>query len=360
MAGIPVGMDYTTTLEGTHATPYACRACPFQGVAMVRAKGKGEASATFFIGMGAAKERSRGEAQSDLRKNVELLAAAGTCPRCKKSYRADLDAVRSNALGLSAFITLGGTAFIGLTTQRFNLALVFVVSFVAGVANYLNRRWLWDEVDARVKVMSQAEAQALEATSSAEGGAAPERWVLCPLWKAGHEDVISEPFVGTLRLGLLSVEDGKDTWLEPADVPVDAPEALARARLNLKARSAKPLRQVEPGVWQAEWDDWFAAARLAVPEVLGPLPTKGAAIAFTPSENTLIIAGEDDPRALERAAHLAAHHAREVISGRSVAGAFTARPWKLEGQRFVRWHPAPDVEPLLRPLEAVVGEEGWR
>ena len=93
--------------------------------------------------------------------------------------------------------------------------------------------------------------------------------------------MLSEPFLGTLRLGLLSTYRGEGTWLEESDVG-EVDDAMKRARQNLKDRARKPLREVEPGVWQSEWADWFAASRLATPEQFTSLPTKGAPVAFAP------------------------------------------------------------------------------
>jgi len=370
-----MGSRYTATLEATRGVPFTCRSCAFRGVAVVRAKGVGEASAPLWIGTGAAKDRARTDAEKDLRRKAEILAAAGTCPKCSKAWRDDLHAERSSAQVFAVLIAMGGTALLAFTVRRFDPMLGFLISAAIAGLHYSSKSWLWSEVDRRVSVVTEADARKLldtEARAALEASAAAAEaesrplpppatnCVLCPLWKSGYQDVVSKPLHGKLRLGLLAIEGDEGTWIEASDLTMEPEVALEIARRGLAARSSKPLREVQPGVWKAEWDDWFAAARIAVPELFASLKVDGAPIAFTPSENTLFIAGENDRAGLELATKLACTHAREVITGKTVAGAFTARPWKLDGEHFAPWYPSADSEPLLKQLEEVVGDKGFR
>lgn len=359
MAKIPLGMEYTTNLEGEAVVEFSCTKCRHAALALVRSKGEGSSTAWAFIGGDAAKQRSSEKAGDDLRQNAEVLAASAPCPKCGYADDSRTSDAHSKTL-LQAFAVMGIGFFLAFTGKSFSLLFAGVTIAVA-VVHYASSSWKWMD-HGRVRFVTREELAGARNDAALQGVAHAHAWYLCWLWKADHDDVVAEPFQGTLRLGLLSRADDGNTWLEHSDLGSVSPDAaLEKARENLEAASEASLREVEPGVWKGDWGDWFAATRLIIPQRFTALKLNGEPIAFTPSENTLFVAGSNDEQGLVRAATLAEAHAREVIANHPNAGAFCATPWRRTADVLESWVP-PAGHPLraqLEGLRALVGPKGW-
>jgi hypothetical protein len=354
MAHIPVGVTYEASRSGSVEFPFTCSQCAYRSTAWVRARGEGSGTAVAFLGKDSAKERAANAAANDLDANARVMATAGKCPGCGHRELRELNGFRRATLVISLgwIVALTILFSIGNVNTSFSMALGIGV----GVATYVRKRWVWAEVDERVQVLrSEAEVKARAAKLGPS-----ESWTLALLWRPSAEAVVTAPFFGLVRLGVIDVHDGQATWVTEAETVDARSEVVERARKNLAQRSAAPLREVEPGVWQGEWGDWFAASRLAVPELFSALSTKGAVVAFVPSESTLFVAGAEDAPGLARAAVLAASHAQDVIAKQGRAGAFTALPWRLQRGQWSPWSGPDALQPELARLTEVVGPHGWK
>src|SRR4051794_13548998 len=98
MARIPIGIRYDSNLEGELLARFVCRSCKFEGMARVKSKGEGDATAYAFIGRQGARARAAEAAQADLAKNAANLVSLAPCPSCFEVDKAAVADVRSAAL----------------------------------------------------------------------------------------------------------------------------------------------------------------------------------------------------------------------------------------------------------------------
>lgn len=394
MPRIPVGMEYTATVEGRVAVDFDCASCGHAATALVRSSGEGTGTAWAFLGSEGAKNRATSGAEVDLKANAAVLAASAPCPKCGQIDGRSASSASNTALMQSIGVVVLSVFLAFVDSRRHDLAIVMpLIGVVVAVYSYQRASWKWTQARSRVRFVARGSAPLTQksissshddvsaqppsvwatATSavSTSDSSVPlstvdprvRTWTLCWLWKRGYEDVVSMPFAGSLRLGVLHKAGDENTWMEHSDLGViPAAEALLHARKNLELASEPALRQVEPGVWQGDWGDWFAATRLVIAERFSVLDLDGDPIAFTPSENTLFVAGSRDEMGLVRAAQLAEAHAREVIANHPSAGAFCASPWLRGVTRLAPWNPPAGhpLHPHLEALSALVGEKGWK
>jgi hypothetical protein len=107
-------------------------------------------------------------------------------------------------------------------------------------------------------------------------------------------------------------------------------ELELHAFANLRERSQEPFRQIAPGLWAAPWGDGHDAARLLLDDLIATLPVTGDQVVMVPASTVLMIAGSEDPQAL----NLMTEVARDAVQDpRSITGiAFRRnasgwRPW---------------------------------
>jgi hypothetical protein len=71
-------------------------------------------------------------------------------------------------------------------------------------------------------------------------------------------------------------------------------ESFAIALDNLRARSAKPMKELAPGTYESAWDDDHDPARLLLTDVLQRHATRGAPVVMAPSRGKLLLTGDQD------------------------------------------------------------------
>lgn len=358
MVKIPLGMEYRTKLDGEVAVEFNCFRCQHEALALVRSRGEGSATAWAFIGGKAANQRSSDKAEDDLLRSAQVLASSARCPKCGHADKTQTSGAHSSVV--FQCLAVAACGFILSATSKSLGFLLAAISAVVAVVHYASSSWKWDA--RRVRFVTREELSQVQERADLVDHASAHAWYLCWLWRTNHEEVISERFNGTLRLGLLSRADGENIWLEHGDLGgLSAEAALSQARQNLELASEASLCEVEPGVWKGDWGDWFAATRLVVPSRFTALQLDGDAIAFTPSENTLFVAGANDEKGLVRAATLAEEHARDVIAKHPNAGPFCATPWRLTADVLEPWTPPPrhPLHARLDSLRRLVGPKGW-
>lgn len=176
-----VGNRHTAQLEATYFRRFTCKACGFESLARVRAKGEGQASSPFFLREQGAKDAARGEAELKAEENANALAQLGRCPSCDARDESAVSAEKTSAwlggLGLGAvFAVLAGFVF-----ARHDLPwLVYAVGAVVIAALHVQKHeWKWGEADERVRVLSHSEVESLlaevgelDADADEEGAAA--------------------------------------------------------------------------------------------------------------------------------------------------------------------------------------------
>ena len=355
-----VSRQHHKVLQGTWSVPFTCVFCGHQGVALVSAVGAGTGQSPYLLGEEEARATAARRAAEDLARNIDRLALSARCPACSRQNRAELDRMRRNDLRL-AMIPLAVAAVVLLVAPGLEAVMFATFGLIGAAMVFTRRRAAWNTDGSDVRVVSDAEAARLGLEQADTPAAEAHRWILAPFWRADLAGTLSEPFHGDLRFGLLRLDDDDPQWLERADVGGKTPgDCLERARDNLRRRSEAQVEEVRPGVWRGAWNDGFAAARLALPALFTGLHPRGALIAFTPSDDTLFLAGEEDEAGILTAITLATHHAREVLARAGVSGAFAATGWKLEGSRFVPWAAPEQVRSAMAPLRDVVGPRGWR
>lgn len=119
---------------------------------------------------------------------------------------------------------------------------------------------------------------------------------------------------------------------------VEFDELFERALENLRGRSKAAFEQLEPGLFQSPFQDGLDATRMVLTDTVAALPVKGRPVAIAPTHDVLLVAGDEDPLALQQ---LGAQ-AEEALGGPRVNSALAFRledgawrPWLPE-----RTHPA--------------------
>lgn len=175
------------------------------------------------------------------------------------------------------------------------------------------------------------------------------------------EDSLNSAFArfGTLPfIGELGVAIAYDTEFSVQQVPaehlekwgVSLEEALAIALDNLRHKSAPRFAQIFPGCHASQYEDFYDAARLLLPEVAWSLGVAGNPVAMVPNRSCLLIAGDRDERAI--AAMLAA--AQQILQEQSRP--LSAAMFRLEDRQWQPYSPPTFLEVphgnLLRSMTA--------
>lgn len=199
-----------------------------------------------------------------------------------------------------------------------------------------------EEVDLRVRVLSEEEALAVIA--QVDGESDDSRRIVAPVWVETGDDVVTWPFSGSVRMGLVEVGDNTCTWVGPAELE-DTPkaEALAHAIAGLWSLSRGPFVKEATGVWRGRFGDGLAAARLFLPGFTAKCDVAGTQVVFTSTEDTFIVTGTDDHEALRVACDLARDDACAVKLVGSNVDVFTATPWLLKDGAWTPWETPPLV-----------------
>ncbi len=369
-----VRRSYVRTLEGVVVVDFKCSRCGHEALAAVMSSGTGEETAGALSDPADAKLLAQSRAGHELMQNARDLAAVACCPACRTADDAKLARARTGALVKAGLIAIApsGLAYAYSVGEGAPFSMVVVVSagaLIAACASFFGSRWRWAETEARVRFLSAAELEAVRAASPLEAPAEPEPesvgFTVALVWGAAlSEAKVTRPFASSLRLGLMEHRPDGPAWLTPDELEGRSPDdALELALRTLASDSRGGLTEVEPGVLHGSWGDGFAASRLALPERFRDLALKGRPVSFAASEDTLFLAGEDAPDALLKAFARSRAHAMQVLADeRSVAGRFTARPWRLTEQGWEPWampasHP---LSPRVSALEAELGSNAWR
>ena len=291
--------------------------------------------------------------------NTQAALSLATCPTCGYVDENAFASVKFAAMAKSSVALLVAVAFGGLRSSR-NPGFLGVASVIGVVLTfyfYRKQSWRWLEVDQRVQFV---DANTLLSTVSDTS-----LWKAALLWGDSlSESIVTFPLWGDLHLGLLSGGPQGPLWLDEADLGTTSrSDALKRALENLKNASASGFIEVERGVYRGQWHDQIAASRLAVPELFSTLSLSGEPVAFTPSEDSLLVAGSNDAAKLDRAFTLAEFDfARAQRDADSTAGPFTAHPWVLTPKGFEPWR-VPEGHALharIAALDAKLGRQCFR
>lgn len=328
--------------EADLAFLFTCQKCGHHGPVGVQRKGEGQAKPV---------------TEAD-RKHETLLAslfvAGSPCPRCGHANDSFRETARTRILlvgaGMMAVPLLVGVGKPAVIVPGL-LAAFVVAAYYYGRASYL-----WKRHDDRFVIVKDDEPEVAQPVDGVRPalvwgetlGEAPLNW----------------PFLQSLHLGLLRLEDEGPSWLDPKDLSGEAEsEARAKAMANLERASHGGLSEVEPGVLRGEWKDGIAASRLALPHLFKDLTLEGSPVAFTASEDTLFIAGSQNAAALERAFALSKQHLEKVrADDASPASTFTAHPWVLNNGDWAPWQ-VPEEHPLraeIASFDATLGSNAWR
>lgn len=158
-----VGNRHTAQLEATFFRRFTCKACGFESLARVRAKGEGQASSPFFLREEGAKDAARQEAEGKAKENADALAQLGRCPSCdtrdESAVRAEKVSAWLAGLGLGAVFAVLGAFFFA----RHDLPwLVYAVGAAVIAAIHVgNHSWKWGEAEERVRVLTHSEMESL-------------------------------------------------------------------------------------------------------------------------------------------------------------------------------------------------------
>lgn len=156
---IPIGVEYTSNVEGEVSLPFSCGTCNHEAIAFVRAKGTGDATAYAFIGMGSAKERASTAASQDLVNRANQMIQAAKCPGCGARDGSALARMQARARNSIVGYFIGGIviAFVLPTSVGWINGVMPFVGLLLGYFNYSSAAWQWTEVDQRVRFSSADE-----------------------------------------------------------------------------------------------------------------------------------------------------------------------------------------------------------
>lgn len=84
-------------------------------------------------------------------------------------------------------------------------------------------------------------------------------------------------------------------------------ESFAIALDNLRALSAKPMKELAPGTYESAWNDDHDPARLLLTEVLQRHATRGAPVVMVPGRDKLLLTGDQDDAGIALVVRRAEH-----------------------------------------------------
>lgn len=122
-----------------------------------------------------------------------------------------------------------------------------------------------------------------------------------------------------------------------ADWGVSVDTAWADALANLEAREDARFERIVEGVYRSPWKDNYDTARLLLPKRLKRLRVKGDPVVFLPHRDVLIVTGSQDDQGLLTALDA-------VDEAFKLPRATTGRAWRLRGEKWEPFLPAPGSE----------------
>ncbi len=118
---------------------------------------------------------------------------------------------------------------------------------------------------------------------------------------------------------------------------VDWDTLMIHARRNLKARSQESFERLSPGLFRSPWKDNHDASRLLLQDLIRSLDLKGDPIVMVPHRDELLVAGDQDRRALARMAELVQETLKKPR-------AMTGQAFHLSSDGWEPWLPNQDDE----------------
>ena len=129
--------------------------------------------------------------------------------------------------------------------------------------------------------------------------------------------------------------DVQEEHLESWQVPWDT--LMTHARRNLRERSQRAFEKVSPGLFRSPWKDNHDAARMLLLDLMRGLDLKGEPVAMAPHRDQLLVAGDQDRRALAKMAELA-------LATLQKPRAMTGQAFRLGPEGWEPWLPGADKE----------------
>ena len=121
--------------------------------------------------------------------------------------------------------------------------------------------------------------------------------------------------------------------------------ALQIARDNLWKISNEDFIQVQPGLFVGTWQDFHAASRLFLHDLLWQIPVNGAHVAMIPNRQTLFVTGDQDTASLIKMA--------EFVTAAAAEPRFmTGSAFRLQGSTWQHFLPDPN-SPAYVPLRTL-------
>jgi len=156
-----------------------------------------------------------------------------------------------------------------------------------------------------------------------------------------------QPFSEELAIGIafdseVSIQQVGNKTLETWGKTLD--EVLAVALDNLRHKAAPKFEEISPGFFVSQFDDYYDASRLLLPELAWQLPLNGNPVAMVPNRICLLITGDRDEAGLE--AMLATAEGLLRDQSRPLG----TEMFRLDGTAWTPWKPSGAVEIRLHDL----------
>jgi hypothetical protein len=121
---------------------------------------------------------------------------------------------------------------------------------------------------------------------------------------------------------------------------------------NLRLESNKPWLQLKDGVYLSQFEDYYDAARMLLPDVLYRLPFSGAPVVMAPNRTVLLLTGDQNSAGLQTMVELAEQ-------ARAQPRPLPALMLKLDGRQWERFVPDGLEERLsLLRIQELAGDYG--
>ena len=123
-----------------------------------------------------------------------------------------------------------------------------------------------------------------------------------------HTLLVQRPWLG--RLHCVVALDNPQTLEYPnteslRKLGLGEEQAFSLGLDNLRKRSQKPMRELQPGLFVSAWEDSVDCARILLPEVLQRHTVQGNPVVMIPNRSMLLLAGDADAKGLARMVELA-------------------------------------------------------
>lgn len=150
-----VGNKYTATRQHTDLRDFVCKACHYQGRAVVVGVGQGAGNSAYFLDNSGARERAGAAADEAAETNAVLTLSLARCPRCGNRDEA---AVRFFWLKMAATLVasalfLWGIGAVVAAIQGPDPVLFWIfgpLGFAMPPLIWWMESWKWTTVDRRV------------------------------------------------------------------------------------------------------------------------------------------------------------------------------------------------------------------